>query len=409
LTPDVTNGTKLMSGKAEKNITLKPGRERSLGWRHPWIFSGAISRRDEHLTDGDFCTVRAADGRFLARGYFCDGGSIAVKVLTFDDRPLDKDFWRTAFLSSFRLRERLGLTAGKETTAYRLIHAEGDFLPGLVVDIYNDTAVMQCQTAGMFRLRRELAAVLEELPGLGLQNIFCKSAGFRAAEETDENPGNCYLLGSEGNNTILEYGKQFRVDWERGQKTGFFLDQRENRQLLGRYSRGRTVLNAFCYTGGFSVSALCAGADFVESVDSSKSAIEGLIQNVALNQVSERHRAVTADFLRYMQTLSQDFDVIVLDPPAFVKQRNALASGMRGYKSINIQALRAIKPGGILFTFSCSQLVGEDEFRGMLFEAALESGRSLRILHRLHQAPCHPVNIFHPEGNYLKGFVVEVA
>ena len=389
-------------------VILKPGRERSIQWRHPWIFSGAVGRADSNVSDGDSVSVHRADGQFLAHGYWCTGGSIAVKLLCFEDRPTDATFWQSALTRAYSLRAQLGLAQNSETTAYRLVNAEGDSLPGLIVDIYNDVAVIQCQTAGMYREREHIVSALRALFGLRLTAIFDKSADFQGANEREEATGLGYLWGQGGNREIREDSHRFLVDWEQGQKTGFFLDQRENRRLIKRYAAGRNVLNAFCYTGGFSVYALAGSANHVVSVDSSRSAIQMLEENIRLNDGADRHQAVTADFLRYMQSFPGEFDLIILDPPAFAKQKSAVKSGLRGYRSINTQALRAIKPGGIVFTFSCSQLVSEADFRTVIFEAALEAKRSVQVLHQLHQAPCHPVSIFHPEGNYLKGCVLHV-
>ncbi|MFN8390332.1 MAG: class I SAM-dependent rRNA methyltransferase [Bdellovibrionota bacterium] len=392
----------------ECRVTLRQGRERSLKWRHPWVFSGGIERMKPEPDDGDIVAVHAADGSFLGRGYYSAGGSIAVKMLSFNDCPIDQTFWSDRIAGARRLRERLGLVSSTETTGFRLVHAEGDSLPGLIIDLYGRTAVLQCQTTGIQRAREEIVQALLEVWGDRLHAIYDKSTSFKNGEDEEVSAAASYLMGELQEPTFFENGYRFAANWETGQKTGFFLDQRENRKLVERYAKDRTVLNAFCYTGGFSVYALGGGAKSVISVDSAQNAIEGLEQNISLNGMSDRHTAVKADFLRYMQSLTTELDLIILDPPAFAKQKKALVSGLKGYRSINREALRAIRPGGILFTFSCSQLVTEDDFRTVLFEAALEAKRSVRILHRLHQAPCHPISLFHPEGNYLKGFVVEV-
>ena len=383
-------------------IHLKPGRERSIEYRHPWIFSGAVERSDKRVQDGDLVTVCGPKERFLAQGYFCKDASISVKLLSFEREEIGPEFWLDRIRSAHAMRQRLGYTTDPENTAYRLINAEGDSLPGLIVDVYGKTAVMQCQTSGMQRRKDEIITALRKHLGSEITDVFDKTADDGAEGKKSDADSRI------GTGEILEGGKRFKVDWKHGQKTGFFLDQRLNRKMLGEFAKGKNVLNAFCYTGGFSVYALCGGAKKVVSVDSSRTALTTLEENVAMSGHADKHETISADFLKYMQTFPKDFDLIVLDPPAFAKQRAALNSGMRGYRSINSQALKAIKSGGVLFTFSCSQLVTRDAFRKMIFESAIEAKRSVQIIAQLHQSPCHPVSVYHPEGEYLKGLVLAV-
>lgn len=380
-------------------IILKPGREKALKARHPWIFSGAIKRPETDLTDGDIVEVTSATGRFLAIGHFSPR-TIAVKVFSF--RPIEDErrFWREAVAAAAKLRAELGLIDNRETTAFRLIHGEGDGLPGLVVDIYNRTAVLQCHSAGMFRWRGTIAAALQDVLAERLESIFVKHAAAGEAEGAG-----AYLIGGPQNPVIKEHGLNFVCDWERGQKTGFYIDQRENRRLFESYARGRRVLNAFCYTGAFSAYAARGGAAEIVSIDASKAAVDQAAQNLDLNGAAPPHREMAADCFDFLKRCEDRFDLIALDPPAFVKHQKAYARGLRGYESLNFEALRRLAPGGVLFTFSCSELVSRADFRRAVSAAAARARRPVRVLHELSQAPCHPINIFHPEGGYLKGLV----
>lgn len=383
---------------AATKIVLKNGRDNAIRRFHPWIFSGAIEKLPE-LARGEPVEVFSSGGEYLASGYYSGEGSIAVKLLTWTRQPIDQKFFSDAIRSAFEHRKRIGLFDDSRTNAFRLVNAEGDSLPGLVVDFYDGTAVLQCQSVGMAGFRELIVTALQEVLGTHLQTIYDKSQ-----DET----GARYLLGEPSSCVIVENGLKFHVDWEKGQKTGFFLDQRENRALVRRYAAGRSVLNAFCYTGGFSVSALAGGAAFVRSIDSSTGAIQLLAENVAANFDSPAHEGIVADYLEYIRGAKDEFDLIVLDPPAFAKHRAAVESAVKGYRSINLHAFQTIRRQGLLFTFSCSQLISPDLFRQTIADAAYRAGRRVRILHQLHQAPCHPVSLGHEEGGYLKGLVLQV-
>lgn len=385
-------------------VRLKPGRDASVRRFHPWIFSGAIAKVDGAQVKGALVTVLSAEGERIGTGFLSQEGSIAVKVLSFDAEPIDATFWRRRMRAAIQRRRSLGLFDDQGTNAFRLVHAEGDDCPGLIVDRYGSTVVLQSHAEGITAERQSIVeALLEELP-VRPDVIYDKS------ERDLEAGGERYLVGEPRRVEIKENARRYLVDIERGQKTGFFLDQRDNRALLGRFARGKKVLNAFSYSGGFSMYALTAGALHVTSVDSSKRAVELLEENVALNGVGDRHLSVTADFLAYMSGLERGaFDVIVLDPPAFAKHREAISSGLKGYRSINQRALEALPSGGILFTFSCSQLVRFEQFQGTVTDALLRAGRRGTVLHVMHQAACHPVSLTHPEGRYLKGLVVAVS
>ena len=396
-------------------IYLKKGREESVKRFHPWIFSGAVAQKKGSPAEGAVVDVYAADGAYLATGHFQEG-SIAVRILTFTGPGLPDDFWTASLQRAYALRERLGLCGGKAcwTTAYRLVHGEGDHLPGLVIDFYDGVAVLQAHSAGMFLARTKITEALKTLYGKKLVAVYDKSATtapFKAGLSLQ----NSYLHPSYTSYTsydltVLENGYRFLPDWEEGQKTGLFLDQRENRALLERMSQGAHLLNLFCYSGGFSVSALGGGAALVHSVDSSQHAIDLLHRNVALNFASDnRHEAFTADAFAFLKGCDKGkYTMMVLDPPAFAKHTEAKNSALQAYKRLNAVALDRIAPGGILFTFSCSQVVNKNDFALAVFSAAAISGRKVRILHRLGQAPDHPVNIYHPEGDYLKGLVLYV-
>ncbi len=387
-------------------ITLKPHKEESLLRFHPWVFSGAIARADGRANEGDVVRVADREGHFLAVGHY-QNSSIAVRILSFDDRPIDEAFYRERIRAAYAVRKALGLVGAPNSDTYRLVHGEGDNLSGLVVDIYGDTAVVQAHSVGMHHVREWLARLLvEEVEGL--HNVYYKSEGtlpYKAPVVAEDG----YLIGTASDCIATENGLKFQVDWLRGQKTGFFVDQRENRALLERYAAGRSVLNMFCYTGGFSFYALRGGAKLVHSVDSSAKAIELTRRNVALNFGDDtRHEAFTDDAFKFLETANGKYDLIILDPPAFAKHQKTLRNALHGYQKLNAKAFEAIRAGGILFTFSCSQAVSKEQFRLAVFSAAAQSGRNVRILHQLTQPADHPVNIYHPEGEYLKGLVLYV-
>jgi 23S rRNA (cytosine1962-C5)-methyltransferase len=400
-----------------KNVYLKKGKEESLGRFHPWVFSGAIHHIDGQPQEGDVIRIVNIDGRFLAVGHI-QIGSIAVRILSFEDVIIDKAFWKERISAAYNVRKSIfcsQLTApNKEskrlTNAYRLIHGEGDGLPGLIIDVYNRTAVMQAHSVGMHVSRREIADALAEVLDGTIDNIYYKSEN-TLAYKASEDGGNGFLKGSlaTADDIATENGLRFHVDWLGGQKTGFFVDQRENRALLEHYSQNRKVLNMFCYTGGFSFYAMRGGAELVHSVDSSSRAIDITRANVELNFPGDtRHEAFAEDAFKYLERMGDQYDLIILDPPAFAKHKDALRNALMGYRKLNAKAFEKIRPGGILFTFSCSQVVTKDNFRTAVFTAAAMSGRRVRILHQLTQPADHPVSIYHPEGEYLKGLVLYV-
>lgn len=390
-----------------KTIKLKKGKEESLLRRHPWVFSGAVASLPEGLEEGETVTVVSSAGEILGTGHF-QIGSIAVRILEFGADRLPDDFYSRRLLNAFALRQSLGLIR-PDNNCYRLIHGEGDFVPGLIVDIYGDTAVMQAHSPGIHFARHAIAGALTELPGAGIRNVFYKSET-TLPYKAHLDPENEYLAGNYDGNIALENGLQFNIDWMRGQKTGFFVDQRENRLLLQHYAAGRKVLNMFCYTGGFSVYAMRGDALAVDSVDSSAKATALTDANIALNFPGDnRHRTFSTDAFRFLADMEKDtYDLIVLDPPAFAKHRNALKNGLMGYRKLNARAFEKICSGGILFTFSCSQVVTKEMFRLAVFSAAAQSRRKVRILHQLTQPADHPIDISHPEGEYLKGLVLYV-
>lgn len=390
------------------NIYLKPKKEESLLRFHPWVFSGAIGRMDGQPVEGDWVRVLDHEGRFLGAGHY-QVGSIAVRILSFSDCEADRSWWERRIGRAFRLRQTLGLVRPGENDTFRLVHGEGDQLPGLVVDVYGETAVMQAHSVGMHQERQLIAeTVLDVVPGL--RHIYYKSES-TLPYKAPIDPQDGYLIGgpADGEHLALESGLRFQVDWLRGQKTGFFIDQRDNRSLLEHYAPGRSVLNMFCYTGGFSVYALRGGAERVHSVDSSAKAIELTNRNVALNFPGDtRHEAYAEDAFKFLQNNREEYDLIILDPPAFAKHRDAVRNALKGYQRLNAKAIGQIRSGGLLFTFSCSQAVSREQFRLAVFSAAAETGREVRILHQLTQPADHPVNIYHPEGEYLKGLVLWV-
>ena len=391
-----------------KTVTLKRGKEESLQRFHPWVFSGAIAAADDTIEEGDLVSVYTHDGKLVGNGH-SQIGSIAVRMLTFDDTTIDEAFYETRLLDAYRMRQSLGLQR-EDNNAFRLVHGEGDFLPGLVVDIYGPTAVMQAHSPGMHFARDIIAQALTKLPGGIVRNVYYKSET-TLPYKAQLDPMNDYIIGSMETDEALENGLRFHVDWLKGQTTGFFVDQRENRRLLEQYSKGRRVLNMFCYTGGFSVYALRGGAELVHSVDSSAKAVRLTDDNVALNFAPEDrcHKSFAEDAFKFLDNMEKDaYDLIILDPPAFAKHKSALRNALVGYRRLNVKALEKMPHGSILFTFSCSQAVNKEQFRLAVFSAAAQTCRKVRILHQLTQPADHPINIYHPEGEYLKGLVLYV-
>ena len=390
-----------------KKVYLKRGKEESLKRFHTWIFSGAIQKMDENINEGEVVRVITSSGDFIAVGHY-QIGSIAVRVLSFDDITIDNEFWAERLSSALEMRRAIGIADNEQNNTYRLVHGEGDNLPGLVIDCYGNTAVMQAHSIGMHVYRKEIAVALKEVMGARIDNIYYKSET-TLPYKADLGQENGFIIGGSDNDTAVENGLLFHVDWLRGQKTGFFVDQRENRSLLEQYAKGKSVLNMFCYTGGFSFYAMRGGAKLVHSVDSSGKAIELTNANVNLNFPGDtRHSAFCEDAFKFLEREGDKYDLIILDPPAFAKHRAALHNALKGYTRLNVKAFERIKKGGILFTFSCSQVVTKDNFRNAVFTAAAQAGRTVRILHQLHQPADHPINIFHPEGEYLKGLVLYV-
>lgn len=390
-----------------RTLRLKRGKEESLDRFHPWVFSGALTEMPDDIDEGSLVAIESHDGRHIGVGHF-QIGSIAVRMLSFDNEPIDAAFYRRRLTEAYRLRQTLGLRR-EDNDAFRLVHGEGDFLPGLVVDIYGPTAVVQAHSPGMHFARDIIARELVALPDAGIDNVYYKSET-TLPYKARLDPQNDYIIGGYQTDIATENGLKFHVDWLRGQKTGFFVDQRDNRALLERYSAGRNVLNMFCYTGGFSVYAMRGGARGVTSVDSSAKAVSLTEANISLNFPGDtRHKAVAEDAFKYLDNISEgEYDLIILDPPAFAKHRSALRNALRGYQRLNARAFERIAPGGVLFTFSCSQAVSKDQFRLAVFSAAAQTGRKVRILHQLTQPADHPVNIYHPEGEYLKGLILYV-
>lgn len=387
-------------------IILKKGKEESLKRFHPWVFSGAIQAIEEGIEEGDTVRLVNRNGDFIAVGHYQEG-SISVRVLTFEDREIDDDFWHSRISSALKMRQSIGIADSPSNNTYRLVHGEGDNLPGLIIDVYGDTAVMQAHSIGMHKVRKEIAKALVDVMESRISNVYYKSE--TTLPFMDATDMNGFIYGGSDNNVALENGLKFRVDWLKGQKTGFFVDQRENRSLLEKYAAGKRVLNMFCYTGGFSFYAMRGGAQLVHSVDSSAKAIDLTRENVSLNfPGDQRHEAFCEDAFKYLEKAGDNYNLIILDPPAFAKHRGALHNALKGYTRLNQKAFEKIEKGGILFTFSCSQVVTKDHFRNAVFTAAALAKRNVRILHQLHQPADHPINIYHPEGEYLKGLVLYV-
>ena len=413
-----------------RQVQLRKGKDESLRRFHPWVFSGAIAHIDEGVSEGEVVRVVTHTGEFIAVGHYQEG-SIAVRVLTFSDVPIDGEFWTSRLQSALQMRQAIGIADNPNNNTYRLVHGEGDHLPGLIIDVYGQTAVMQAHSIGMHLCRKEIAQALAAVMESRISHIYYKSETtlpFMTADDmnatphfdTDEVLKNGFLYGGSDDNVAMENGLKFRVDWLKGQKTGFFVDQRENRSLLEHFAKGKRVRNMFCYTGGFSFYAMRGGAELVHSVDSSAKAIELTKQNVALNFPGDpRHEAFCEDAFKFLERIGlpdgqhdttdgQRYNLIILDPPAFAKHRGALHNALKGYTRLNQKAFEKIERGGILFTFSCSQVVTKDHFRNAVFTAAALAKRKVRILHQLHQPADHPINIYHPEGEYLKGLVLYV-
>ena len=390
-----------------KTVRLKKGKEESLRRFHPWVFSGAIASLSEPIEEGETVRVCTNSGEFIAIGHF-QLGSIAVRVLSFEDVEIDDAFWQTKLSIALKMRISLGIADTTGNNTYRLVHGEGDNLPGLVVDIYDRTAVMQAHSIGMHLQKDAIAKALAAVMDKRIDSIYYKSETtlpFKVGDGLE----NGFIYGHWNDDIALENGLRFHVDWLKGQKTGFFIDQRENRALLESYSQGKKVLNMFCYTGGFSVYSMRGGAELVHSVDSSAKAIELTNRNVELNfPEDERHTGFCEDAFKYLEKMNDKYNLIILDPPAFAKHRMALHNALKGYIRLNAKAMEKIDKGGILFTFSCSQAVSKEHFRNAVFTAAAQARRKVRILHQLHQPADHPINIYHPEGEYLKGLVLYV-
>lgn len=387
-----------------KSLIIRKNKQNSVERFHPWIFSGAIETDTSTISEGEIVDIRDAKNKFIARGHF-QPSTIAVRVLSFEERDINLDFFTEKIQNAVNMRLNLNLL-NDQNNIFRLIHGEGDSLPGLIVDFYNGVAVIQCHSIGMFQSLELISQALQAVLGDKLTAIYSKSSDTLPARLEVENQ---YIFGTCTTPHIaLENGVQYNIDWILGQKTGFFIDQRENRHLVGKYALGKKVLNTFCYSGGFSLSAIAGGATLAHSLDSSKKAIELTDANVVLNQMEDRHGSIVADTMEYIKELPELYDIIILDPPAFAKHRDKRHKAIQGYKRLNAHAIRQIKPGGLIFTFSCSQVVDKFLFNNTIIAAAIESGRKVRIIEQLHQPADHPINAFHPEGEYLKGLVIQV-
>lgn len=389
-------------------IILHNGKERSVQNFHPWIFSGAVKKQDDNVKEGDIVEVLTSDNRYLATGHF-HKGTIVTRVISWEKTEINREFWITKIRKAYEYRNTLGLINNKDTDAYRLIHGEGDGLPGLIIDIYNSVAVVQTHTAGMHLALADISKALQVVYDNQLQAIYNKSYEALLKQHVSSEPDQ-YLYKSETfqNSVIQENQHKFAINFIEGQKTGFFLDQRDNRKLLAHYSKGKTVLNTFCYSGGFSIYALAAGAKLVHSVDSSKKAIEQTEENVKLNFNDAPHESFTADVFDYLKTHQEKYDIVILDPPAFAKHLSAVRNATNGYRNLNYEGIKAVAPGGMLFTFSCSQAIDKELFRKIVFQSAAMAKRTVRIMHQVTQPADHPVNIYHPEGEYLKGILLYI-
>jgi len=396
-----------MKTTSYRKIKLKPMKERSVLNFHPWVFSGALATQVKDYQEGELVEVFDSNEKYLATGHF-HHGTIMVRLITFEQQLIDQSFWEKKIAAAFAFRKTLPFMQDDHTNTFRLIHGEGDGLPGLIIDVYGSTAVIQAHSEGMQLAITDIAAALQNIPGLQLKSIYNKSAE-AISKQDGVASGNAHLHGKEDAEIVFEYDHKFYVNWLEGQKTGFFLDQRENRKLLADYVKGKTVLNTFCYSGGFSIYALKAGAAHVDSVDSSKKAMEWTDKNVAENFPSGApHTSYCQDVFDFLKTEEKKYDVIVLDPPAFAKHLSAVDKAVIGYRNLNYEAIKSIKPGGLIFTFSCSQAIDKQLFRKTIFTAAVKTGRQVRVLHQLSQGPDHPVSLYHPEGEYLKGLVLLV-
>ncbi|HBF89266.1 MAG TPA: RlmI/RlmK family 23S rRNA methyltransferase [Bacteroidales bacterium] len=388
-------------------VILKSGKDQSARRFHPWIFSGAIKKIKGEVSEGDIVEVYDNKEELLGIGHF-QIGSIAVRIISFTDSEINENFWFEKIQKAYEYRKKLGITDNDNTNVYRLLHAEGDGMPGVIIDFYNGTAVIQMHSIGMAMEVNKIVDALKAVLGDKLKAVYNKSEATLPFKAEFKLPDGL-LFGESVTNIVEEYGNKFKISWVDGQKTGFFIDQRENRKLLQSYSKGKKVLNVFGYTGGFSVYAMQGEAELVHSVDSSKKAIELTDENIKLNFGDDaRHKSFAVDAFGFLEDIDDKYDVIILDPPAFAKHHNVLNNALQGYKRINAKAIESIKKGGILFTFSCSQVVTKENFRKAVFSAAASTGRNVKILHQLTQPVDHPVNIYHPEGEYLKGLVVYV-
>lgn len=373
---------------------------------HPWIFSGAIQKMERPVKDGELVEVRVMGGEFLAIGYYQDN-TIAIRILSFEKQLIDENYWEKTLRSAYNLRDSLGLVNNEDTNAYRLIHAEGDGVPGLIIDIYNTTAVVQCHSIGIHQRIEMIKSALLAIYNNKLEAIYDKSKE-TLPKEYAQTIENGYLHGESDNQIVKENKNMFFVDWALGQKTGFFLDQRENRKLLAQYAPNKSVLNTFCYSGGFSIYALEVGASLVHSVDVSQKAIDWTDKNVEINGFENKHESYAEDVLKFLKQSEESYDIVVVDPPAYAKSKKARHNAVQGYKRLNAEAFKKVKNGGLMFTFSCSQVVDRVLFHNTIVAAALESKRKVRVLHHLSQPADHPMNIYHPEGSYLKGLVLQV-
>jgi 23S rRNA (cytosine1962-C5)-methyltransferase len=388
------------------NLKLKPGKEKSLERRHPWVFSGALQADSKETPEGCLVNVCTINGEYLATGYV-QHGSIAIRIVSFEGDTIDINFWEKRVQNSLNLRQQIPGIYNEGGNCFRLMHGEGDDVPGLIIDIYNNSAVIQCHSSGIYEHIELISEAIQSVFGDKIHAIYNKSKESLHGQAGETENG--FLLGDLEESEVIENGHQFIINWKTGQKTGFFLDQRENRKLLGQYAKGKTVLNTFAYTGGFSVYALANGASKVDSVDVSKTAIDILNRNIELNAYNvDSHSSFAEDTFVFFKNTSDVYDIVILDPPAFAKNMSSRHNALMGYKRLNIEGLKKVKPGGLLFTFSCSQVVDTETFNKTIFSAALESGRNIKILHRLTQGPDHPVNMYHPEGDYLKGLVLYV-